>query len=121
MARWLRSERAMRLFSYSSKIVIGLGVFFVFMMTSWFGEVTQLKGGELSLRILGGFLGVLGAPAALIIWFGMLWFCLTQDGSDWDTRILWCFAFLVTGPFASALYFYTAYRKQIQYPVAPQS
>lgn len=108
MARisWLRSEKAHRLFSWCAWIVAGVAVFMSFMLTPWFERVESIRGGLLFLRLLGGFLGVLGAPASLILLFGMMAFCVREDRSAFTTKILWFALFFATAFFGSAVYFF---------------
>lgn len=90
-----------------------MGAFMTFMLTPSFRAMEATRG-VLLLRIMGGVLGLLGAPAALIIWFGMMAFCLTEDSSSKSARAVWCLFFLVAAFFASAIYFFSVYRKQVQ-------
>ena len=114
MARisWLRSEKAHRLFSWSAWIVVGVAVFMSFMLTPWFAQVESIRGGVHFLRLMGGVLGVLVAPASLILLFGMMAFCVREDRSAFTTKILWVGLFLATACFGSAVYFFAVYRKQ---------
>jgi len=64
--------------------------------------------------VLGGALGVAGALASLIIWFGMVAFCLREDRSPLSTKIFWFILFFATGSFGAAAYFFMVYRKQVQ-------
>lgn len=115
MARtsWLRSEKAQRLFSWSAWIVVGVAVFMSFMLTPWFQQIESIRGGILGLRVLGAPLGVLGAPAALILLFGMMTFCVREDRSPLSSKILWFVLFFATGFFGAAVYFFAVYRKQV--------
>ena len=112
MSKWVRSNTAHIIFRYSSVTVLLVGIFFVLMMTPWFARLEAVHLGDIGLRVIGGCLGILGAPAGLIIWFGMLVFCLTEDRSGTTSRILWCCLFLAAAFFASSVYFFTVYRKQ---------
>jgi len=58
-------------------------------------------------------LGVLGAPASMVILFGMMAFCLSEDNSSTSTKILWFVFFFFTAPFGTAVYFFGVYRKQV--------
>jgi hypothetical protein len=111
---WLRSEKAHRLFSLSAWIVVGVGVFMTFMLTPWFERIESVRGGVLFLRSLGAPLGILGAPASLILLFGMMAFCVREDRSSTSTKVLWFVLFFVTAFFGAAAYFFMVYRKQIE-------
>ncbi len=114
MVGLLRSSKAQTLFSYSSWITLTVGIFMVFMVTPWFGVVKSIQGGEVVLRFCGAVLGVLGAPAALIIWLGMTVYCVADDSSSKFNKAVWCVLFFVIACFASAIYFFAVYRKQVQ-------
>lgn len=121
MARtsWLRSEKARRLFSLSAWIVVGVGVFMTFMLTPWFEQIESARGGVLFLRLLGAPLGILGAPASLILLFGMMAFCVREDRSSTSTKVLWFVLFLITAFFGAAAYFFVVYRKEIEAAPVP--
>lgn len=108
-SRWLVSNRARALFLYSSWVVVGMGIFMLFI--PWFVQIqaVQIK---LPLQVLGGALGVVGAPAALIIWFGMMIFCVREDHVS--SKVFWFILFFATAWFGAAIYFFTVYRKQVQ-------
>ena len=62
--------------------------------------------------------GVLGAPAALILWGGMLLVCLKDKNSSFAAKLAWILLFLITGWFGSAAYFFAVYGKQTEEQVA---
>ncbi len=117
--RWLRSEKASRLFSCAAWIVVGVGLFMAFMLTPWFQQIDSLRGGDLFLRILGAPLGIVGAPASLILLFGMMAFCVREDHSPVSVKVLWFVLFLAIAMFGAAVYFFVVYRKQIERAHAP--
>jgi hypothetical protein len=88
-----------------------MGIFMLFIPLFQQIQAVQIK---LPLQILGGALGVVGAPASLVIWFGMLAFCLREDHSPVGTKIFWLILFFVAAWFGSAAYFFMVYRKQVQ-------
>jgi nitrate reductase gamma subunit len=114
MSQWLRSSKASTLFLYSAWIVVCMGVFVIFMLTPWFQQIEALPKGEISLRVLGGAIGVVGSLASLIILFGMAVFCAREDRSTISSKILWFILFFATACFGAAAYFFTVYRKQVQ-------
>jgi hypothetical protein len=85
-----------------------------FMPTPWFSQIAAMPRGMLLLRILGGTLGVLGAPAALVIWSGMVAFCVREDHSPASIKMFWFVFFFITAWFGAAVYFFSVYRKQVQ-------
>jgi hypothetical protein len=91
-----------------------MGLFMLFMLSPWFQHTVAMPKGELFLRTLGGALGVAGALASLIIWFGMVAFCLREDCSPLSTKIFWFILFFTTGCFGAAAYFFIVYREQVQ-------
>jgi hypothetical protein len=113
--KWLRSETARLLFLYSSWAVILMGLFMLFMLLPWFRYLQMVPQTKLAFEIVGGTLGVIGAPASLIIWFGMIAFCLREDSSPLTARIFWVVLFFLTAWFGSAAYFFRVYRRQVQF------
>ncbi len=113
MSRWLVSDRARAVSFYSSWAVVCMGIFIVFMLTPWFQQIETLPKGKMLLQALGGTVGILGAPASLIILFGMAVFCVREDGSQLRTKIFWFVLFLTTACFGAAAYFFRVYRKQV--------
>jgi hypothetical protein len=113
MVTWLRSEKASALFLYSAWVVVCAGLFMLFMLTPWFSEIEAMRKGELLLRILGGVLGVLGAPASLVIWSGMVVYCASNDSSAAGTKIFWFIVFFTTAWFGAAVYFFSVYKRDV--------
>lgn len=114
MSQWLRSDKTRVLFSYSSWAVVCVGFFMIFMSSAWFHQIEVVPRGELLLRVLGGALGIVGAPASLIIWFGMVAYCLREDHSPVGIKIFWFVIFFTTAFFGAAVYFFWVYRRQVQ-------
>jgi hypothetical protein len=85
----------------------------LFMLSPWFQQIQDIQRSKLALQIVGGVLGIAGAFAALIIWFGMTAFLLLEDASSRRIRVLWLILFFVTAWFGSAAYFFTVYRRQV--------
>jgi hypothetical protein len=96
-----------------------MGIFMLFLISPWFKDVQALPKAKLALQVLGGALGAIGAVAAIVIWFGMLTFCFYEDDSSLRAKILWVFIFFVTAWFGSATYFFSVYRKQLQFASTP--
>jgi hypothetical protein len=119
MPRWIRSQKAFALFRYAAWVVVCVGLFIAFMLTPWFPQITARPSGDLLLRILGSAVGVLGAPASLVLWFGMVAFCAREDDSPTGTKIFWFVLFFVAAFFGSAVYFFSVYRKQVHADYVP--
>jgi hypothetical protein len=119
MAKWLRSKTARALFLYSSWVVILVGVFMVFLLSPWSERMQTIPQAKLVLEVLGGGLGFVGALASLVIWFGMITFCLREDRSPLGTKIFWLVLFFVTAWFGSVAYFFRVYRQQVQFVSTP--
>ena len=114
MAEWLRSNKLRTVFFYSSWVVVCVGLLMLFVLSPWFQRVEALPRDTLVLQVLGGALGVVGALASLIIWFGMVSFCLLEDRSALSTRFFWLILFFATAWFEAAAYFFVVYRNQVQ-------
>jgi nitrate reductase gamma subunit len=115
MASWHKSRTVFNLFWYSSWIVIFMGLFMAFMLTPWFKELQGLPSGQLILRVIGGAAGVLGTPASLILLFGIAIFCIFEDSSSVGKKIVWFILFFATACFGAAAYFFTVYRRQVEF------
>jgi hypothetical protein len=98
-----------------------MGIFILFVLSPWYQEIQEVPRARIVLQVLGGVLGVFGALASLIIWFGMAAFCLREDPSPVSTKIVWFVLFFVTAWFGSAVYFFRVYRKQVQAASTPSS
>jgi hypothetical protein len=119
MANWLRSRTACGLFLYSSWSVILVGLFMLFLVSPWSKRLEAIPQVKFPLQVLGAGLGVVGALASLIIWFGMTAFCLREDESSLTAKIFWFILFLVAAWFGSAAYFFRVYRSQVRFGSAP--
>jgi len=91
-----------------------MGVFVIFMLTPWFRQIDALPTGDIVLRVLGGAAGIVGAPASIVLWFGMGAFCLFEDPSPVSHKVLWFLLFFATASFGSAAYFFKVYSRQVQ-------
>jgi len=114
MSGWLRSEKACTLFLYSAWIVVCVGIFMAFMLTPWFSQVEAIPRADLALRILAAPLGVLAAPASLVILFGMIAYCVREDKSSIGTKVLWLILFFATACFGATFYFFSVYRPRVR-------
>jgi hypothetical protein len=91
-----------------------MGFFMVFMLTPWFWQIEAMPRAELPLRVLGGGLGIVAAPASIIIWFGMVASCILEHRSSRGLKVLWFVLFFTTAMFGAAIYFFRVYSKQAQ-------
>jgi len=91
-----------------------MGLFMLFILSPWFKWFESIPRGTFAAQVLGGALGVVGALASVIIWFGMMAFCLFEDRSPLSTKIFWFILFFATGWFGAAAYFFIVYRGQVQ-------
>ena len=112
MSGWLRSSIAGKLFLYSSWAVVSMGIFMLFMLTPWFQQMQAVPWAKFTLQVVGGTLGVVGAPASVVIWFGMVIYCLSEDHVS--SKFFWFILFFGTAWFGAAIYFFTVYRKQVR-------
>jgi hypothetical protein len=113
VSQWLRSNKAHTLFSYSSWAVVCVGLFVIFMWSPWFQEIETMPRGDTVLRVLGGVVGIVGAPASIVIWFGMVAYCLREDRSPVGVKVFWFVLFFTTAIFGAAAYFFKVYRRQV--------
>lgn len=113
MAQWLRSPQAQKLFWYSAWAVVCMGFFMALMLTPFFDRIAAVPVGAAILRVGGGVIGVLGAPAAMILWVAMLIFCFKDSSSSISVKMAWSLLFLLAAWFGSAAYFFAVYRKRV--------
>ena len=116
MSHRLTGTGFQRVFRYCAWVVTAVGIFVLLMPTPLFDAVRNTAAGDAALRVMGAVLGIMGAPAALIIWFGMLIFLFQEDRSTRGTKVLWFIVFFLTACFGSTAYFFSVYRKQIEQP-----
>jgi hypothetical protein len=62
--------------------------------------------GDIALRVLGGALGIVGSPASIVLWFGMMAFCVFEDPSPVRHKILGFLLFFATASFGLVAYFF---------------
>jgi hypothetical protein len=108
----LTGSRAYRLFKWSA-IWMGLVVTFLALIVPLHDRIESNDIARLAFRVAGGCLGVVGAFAAFIIFFGMLIYLFRYDTSATKTKILWLVLFLATAWFGSSIYFWAVYRRQV--------
>lgn len=86
----------------------------LFLLSPWARHLETMPQAKLALQVFGGGLGVIGALASLIIWFGMVGFCLREDKSSVTAKTFWFVLFFLTAWFGSSIYFFRVYRKQVR-------
>jgi hypothetical protein len=111
---WLRSNNIRVVFLYSSWIVLCMGLLMTFMLTPWFQEIEAVPTYDLVLRIFAFPLALLGAPASLVLWFGMVAFLIREDRSPGRVKVLWFVLFFTPSIFGAAFHFFKVCRKQVQ-------
>ena len=80
----------------------------------WFQQLWTVPRGNLTIELLAGGLGAVGAVASLVIWFGMAAFCLRGDNSPLRAKIFWFVLFFAVAWFGSVAYFFRVYTRQVQ-------
>jgi hypothetical protein len=93
--------------------MVCMGFLVLFALSPWFQQFEAMPRDRLILQVLGAALGVVGALAAIVIWFGMVTFCLREDRSPIGTKIFWFILFFATGWFGAAAYFFIVYSSQV--------
>jgi hypothetical protein len=114
MYSWLYSGKGFQFFRYCAWIVVAIGIFMAFMVaTHWLWQVDATPRSYIPLRIIGGALGIMGAPAVVILVIGMACHCACDRDLSVGNKIWWFIIFFATGPFGSAVYFFNVYRPQV--------
>lgn len=80
----------------------------------WIRNFLNTSSANNGLGNLFAALVVLTIPCMLIVSFGMAMFCAFTDRSPVCVKVLWFLLFLVTWPFGSMVYYFTAYRAFIK-------
>ena len=114
MSEFLRSSNALKLFRYSSWIIVGWGVVILFMLSPLYHLAETQTWSNVVVHVLLSPLAFLAAPACLVILFGMAIFCVREDRSPVGAKMLWFILFLTTACFGAAVYFFTVYRRQVR-------
>ena len=112
MRTYLESSRAYTLFRFSAWWMVLLAGFLI-MMVSVYDRIFSNDVTRTVFQVLGGCLGIVGAFAGLVIFFGMLIYMFLCDPSSGGRKTLWLLAFFFTAWFGSSLYFFLVYRKQV--------
>jgi len=86
----------------------------LYTLSPWFHPIEPKPQDMLVLEVLGALLGVVSGTASLVIWFGMVVFCLCEDRSPLSGRIFWFILFFAAAWFGAAAYFFVVYRKQVR-------
>ena len=109
---FLESKRAYILFRYSAwwtTLVAG----FLAIVAPSYGRIASNNFALMTVQAVGACLGVVGAFAGLIIFFGMLAYLFRRDRSSVKRKSLWLAIFFLTALFESSLYFFLVYRRQV--------
>jgi hypothetical protein len=112
MFQWVQAYWARTLFRFTSWIFVCFALLFIFVQTPWFRHLEAIPPALFLLRLLGGVIGVTGAVTGLILWFGMAFFCARRDPSRFRVKLSWFILFSLAGPFGSAIYYFSVYRKR---------
>jgi ABC-type xylose transport system permease subunit len=102
----LVSKRMYSIFHLSAIVTIAVGMLFLIIYSPLYDSI----GSTLALKVISALMGVLGAPAALAIFFGMFSYLFVCDRVS--SRLIWAIVFLATAWFGSSLYFFRVYKKQ---------
>lgn len=114
MAGWIRSKRALTIFSYSAWTIVGWAVIIVFMVSPMYSLAETHLWSNVLVHVIFSPIAFLAVPACLVILVGMAVFCAREDDSPKGTKILWYILFLSTACFGAAIYFFAVYRKRVQ-------
>jgi len=106
---WFATSRARRLFSISAFLSVSLILFIlVFATAVFFNLVGTIRWTDTILgQIFGFLLGVIGAPAAVFLWVGMLWHWHARA----RTSLGWLFFLVVGNWLAAPLYYGFVFRQ----------
>lgn|GEM_PF-1397733 len=112
LEKWLIARPTYIAFAVSAWLMVALGIALAFVFTPLFDYANRVSALQSLLQFAGGLLLVLALPAAVLLLFGMLIFCLVRDPAPSVHRFVWIFLFLFTACFGAALYFFRVYRRE---------
>lgn len=111
---WLTKSETARLFLVASVVVVlSLGFGFGLYGLSHTSVFSFLEG-SIIFRIFYASIGVIAAPSAILVLFGMLWYWAKLDSSPKLNKGLWFAFFLVTGFLGLSIYSLLVYQKRIR-------
>jgi hypothetical protein len=108
---FLCSRRVSEVFRFAAYWMIAVALFLIIMVILSYDRTSPSVMAWLSLRVVGGILGIVGAFAALTIFVGMLAYLFTCDRSS--SKLGWMIVFFLTAWFGSSLYFFLVYERQL--------
>jgi NADH:ubiquinone oxidoreductase subunit 4 (subunit M) len=91
--------------------MVPLAVVFLIIMTPLYEPIVSDATSLIAFQIISGCVGVLGAIAGMVIFFGMFAYLFLCDGRS--SKLLWAAFFLLTGCFGSAIYFLAACQRPV--------
>jgi len=107
----LRSRWAYRAFLFSAWCAALVAILLLVVLTSY-DHISSNHIAFLTARVLGALLGVVGAPASMLLFVGMFVYLFKWDRES--SRTLWTLTFVLTGFLGSSLYFFVVYRRQVK-------
>lgn len=111
---WLESKAVSALFFWSVVVVLICFTSYFSFAVPWVRNFLNSSPANNAFGVLFAALLVLAIPLSLLISVGMAMFCAFVDRSSVGIKVLWFVLFLVTWPFGSMVYFFTAYRGLIK-------
>jgi hypothetical protein len=112
IAKILLTRAANSVLTLSAWLVTALGAALLFVLTPLYDWASRVAVLQNLLLGLGGALLLFALPAALLLLFGMLLFCLLRDPAPASRRFVWIFFFFTTACFGAAVYFFRVYRPE---------
>lgn len=109
---FLRSHWGYRVLWVSAWTVVFVLALLILVLTSY-DRITSSHALLSVARLCGGLIGAVSAPAGIIIFFAMFVYLFRWDKES--SKLLWVLAFILTGFFASAIYFFVVYRRQMKF------
>ncbi len=108
---WLLQPRHKHLFAVSAAVTATiLGFVVIASLITQYGGKPFTPEGVLS-AIVGTFVGVTGAIAAMYLWVGMGWYWLRLDHSSSRTKKLWFLVLVVFNWVGAIVYYFIVYRR----------
>ena len=104
-----------KVFQFCSWMCVSLMCFFAFLASPLFALADTSHIADIALRFLGTILGIAGAPAALLLIFGMAIDCIREERLTHAAKTIWFIAFITTAFLGASMYFFFVYAKRFNY------
>jgi len=109
--RWLGSKAISAVFFYAVVVFMCFCVITILMAIPSVRQILNSSAINHAFASLFFLMCAIAIPSVLIIYFGMMIFCVRWDRSSIGSKVLWFIFFLLAGPIGSTVYYFSVYRR----------